>query len=101
MRMLEDEGFGFGNYIDIFDGGPAMTVVTDQIATIREAREAEVTAIGSDGSGEQHIVAAGRLSGFRACLGRVTAVGGRIALDSQSAEALQVATGDPVIHVRA
>ncbi|WP_066488757.1 arginine N-succinyltransferase, partial [Sphingomonas sp. CCH9-F2] len=28
MRMLENEGFAFENYIDIFDGGPTMTART-------------------------------------------------------------------------
>ena len=39
LRMLEHEGFAFDRYIDIFDGGPTVTAQTDQIRTIREARE--------------------------------------------------------------
>src|SRR3546814_15285792 len=35
MRMLENEGFAFENYVDIFDGGPTMTARTDQAASIR------------------------------------------------------------------
>ena len=38
LRMLEQEGFAFDRYIDIFDGGPTVTAQTDQIRTIREAR---------------------------------------------------------------
>ena len=34
MRMLENEGFAFQNYVDIFDGGPTMIARTDQIRTI-------------------------------------------------------------------
>ena len=37
MRMLEQEGFIFDRYIDIFDGGPTVTAPTDQIRTVREA----------------------------------------------------------------
>ena len=36
LRMLEDEGFVFDRYIDIFDGGPTVTAPTDQIRTVRE-----------------------------------------------------------------
>ena len=46
MRMLENEGFAFENYIDIFDGGPTMTARTDQVRTIRDARDATVDAVG-------------------------------------------------------
>ena len=38
LRMLEEEGFVFDRYIDIFDGGPTVTAQTDDIRTIREAR---------------------------------------------------------------
>ena len=37
--MLEHEGFGSEGYVDIFDGGPTMSVRTDEIRTIREARD--------------------------------------------------------------
>jgi arginine N-succinyltransferase len=97
MRMLENEGFAFENYIDIFDGGPTMTARTDQVKTIREARSATVTAIG-DG-GEVSLVATGRLAEFRTAHGRVTASDGGIALDSVSARALGVGIGDEVMHV--
>src|SRR3546814_5019350 len=42
MRMLENEGFGFDNYIDIFDGGPTMTARTDRVKAVRDARTAAV-----------------------------------------------------------
>ena len=38
MRMLEQEGFTGGDYVDIFDGGPTMSAKTDDIRTIREAQ---------------------------------------------------------------
>ena len=31
-RMLEEEGFVFDRYIDIFDGGPTVTAPTDRFA---------------------------------------------------------------------
>ena len=39
LRMLEEEGFYFERYIDIFDGGPTVTADTDDIRTIRESHE--------------------------------------------------------------
>src|SRR3546814_8723474 len=41
MRMLENEGFAFENYVDIFDGGPTMTARTDQVASIRDAKHVD------------------------------------------------------------
>src|SRR5690606_22838277 len=42
MRMLEEEGFAFEGYIDIFDGGPTMTARTDSVRSVAEARPREV-----------------------------------------------------------
>jgi arginine N-succinyltransferase len=97
MRMLENEGFAFENYIDIFDGGPTMTARTDQVKTVREAKTATVTAIG-DG-GEAALVSTGDLAGFRCAHGRISVSGGRVTLDSVSAEALGIGVGDEVMHV--
>ena len=63
MRMLENEGFSWERYIDIFDGGPTMTARTDQVRSVREARE---MALG-EASGEGVIVSSGRLNDFVAC----------------------------------
>ncbi|MEY4671805.1 MAG: hypothetical protein RLZZ415_1684, partial [Pseudomonadota bacterium] len=69
MRMLEEEGFAWENYIDIFDGGPTMTVRTDQIRSIREAQDQAVVAVdaalGDHKAGEKRLLAVGRLADFR------------------------------------
>ena len=36
MRMLEEEGFAYEGYVDIFDGGPTMTARTDRVRSICE-----------------------------------------------------------------
>jgi arginine N-succinyltransferase len=95
MRMLENEGFAFENYVDIFDGGPTMTARTDTVRTIRDARPAKVVAIDDDG-GEQSLVAAGRLAGFRCAYGRVRDCAGGIVLSRTCATALEIAEGADV-----
>jgi arginine N-succinyltransferase len=97
MRMLENEGFAFEDYIDIFDGGPTMTARTDQVKAIREAKATTVVAI-ADG-GEAALVSAGRLAGFRCAFGCVSANGDGIAIDAACAETLGVGVGDEVMHV--
>ncbi|WP_076070564.1 arginine N-succinyltransferase [Sphingomonas montana] len=36
LRLLEQEGFSWDGYVDIFDGGPTVSARTDQIAAIRD-----------------------------------------------------------------
>jgi arginine N-succinyltransferase len=96
QRMLEREGFAYDCYIDIFDGGPTMTVQTDQIATIREARKAIVVAIAEEG--EECLVAYGKLGAFRACCGRITTTKGGASIAPAAAAALGVSIGDFVTY---
>jgi arginine N-succinyltransferase len=98
MRMLENEGFHYEHYVDIFDGGPTMTARTDAIRSIREARDGAIVAIDSDG-GEECLVATGRLVAFRCAYGRVRPVGERIVLDPACAAALGVREDDRVSYV--
>ncbi len=103
MRMLEEEGFAWENYIDIFDGGPTMTVRTDQIRSIREAQDQPVVAIdaglGDHKAGEKRLVSVGRLADFRTAYGWVDQRDGGIALDPDCAKLLGVEPGMSVTHV--
>ena len=96
MRMLEEEGFEYEGYLDIFDGGPTMTAPTDRVKSIAAARPATVTGIDCGKGGQKVLLAAGRLAGFHACYGACEPVDGGIALDSQAAELLGVGPGDEV-----
>lgn len=98
MRMLENEGFAFENYIDIFDGGPTMTAKTDQVRTIREAQSTTVTAIDNDG-GEPALIATGRLADFRCAYGRLRPCGEGVAIDRTCATALAVTENAEISHV--
>lgn len=103
MRMLETEGFAWENYIDIFDGGPSMTVRTDQIRSVREAADAQFVAIderlGDHQDGEKRLVAVGTLADFRVAYGWVGERDGGIALDPACARTLGIEPGETVTHV--
>ncbi|WP_121116620.1 arginine N-succinyltransferase [Croceibacterium ferulae] len=94
MRMLEHEGFHHHGYVDIFDGGPTMTAMTDQVASVRQAHRGAL----SDtmlAKGEQALIAAGTLAAFRCCFGaRQVLDDGTVAIDLHTADLLQVGTGD-------
>lgn len=96
MRMLEQEGFAFENYIDIFDGGPTMTARTDQVMTVRDSRTDKVVDVTDGGSAS--IIARGTLADFRACHGRVGLSDGGVTVDSVSAAILGVEAGQDVRH---
>jgi arginine N-succinyltransferase len=101
LRMLEAEGFVYDRYVDIFDGGPTVTVPTDRIRTVRESRTERVIAIGEVDSARKMILAAGRLKGFRACCGSVRRVERKgIAIDAQAAKLLEVSVGEKVLMVQ-
>jgi arginine N-succinyltransferase len=99
MRMLEDEGFAYEDFIDIFDGGPTMTARIDNVKSVAEARADRIVRI-DGGAGEKRLLASGRLAGFRCCYGIGELTEGGIAIDPASAEILNLREGDEVWSVR-
>lgn len=99
LRMLEQEGFVFDRYIDIFDGGPTVTAPTDQIRTIHESRADKIAEIGEGGTLKM-LVATGRLKDFRAVYASVKKLPKQgIRIDAEAAALLEVKVGDPVVMV--
>jgi arginine N-succinyltransferase len=98
MRMLENEGFSYEGYVDIFDGGPTLTGRTDAVSSIRNAVRKPVSGIAL-AEGEKALIATGRLAGFRCCCGVRAFTEGGVAIDAEAAELLQVREGDEVWSV--
>jgi arginine N-succinyltransferase len=99
MRMLENEGFAYENYIDIFDGGPTVSVATDQIRTIRESRDLTLARLHEDEGGHRMLCAAGRLQDFACCYARVHLAADEVTLPPDAAALLGLAPGDRVVAV--
>jgi arginine N-succinyltransferase len=100
MRMLENEGFTHNGYVDIFDGGPTMSVATDQIHTVRDARQATVGRVDATlAGGARAVVAHGRLREFRAGYARIIAEDSQVAIDAEAADILSLEPGAQVTHV--
>src|SRR5690242_18794001 len=97
LRMLEEEGFYFDRYIDIFDGGPTVISDTDDIRTVREATRETIREIG-DGGKTRAIVATGRLKEFRCCGANIRKLPKKgLRIDAEAAELLEVKIGDEVL----
>ncbi|WP_126173588.1 arginine N-succinyltransferase [Altericroceibacterium xinjiangense] len=99
MRMLENEGFSYEGYVDIFDGGPTMIARTDNVASIASARAARTGRIDLE-RGEQALIASGTLGRFRCCYGaRAFAEDGTVSIDASAADMLGAEPGDEVWSV--
>lgn len=103
MRMLENEGFSWENYVDIFDGGPTMTVRTDQIRSVREAEDVTITDIsaqlGEHLGGDKKLLTVGRLANFKSSYGWTLPTESGVVLDEMSASTLGLAVGDQMTQV--
>ncbi len=103
MRMLENEGFEWEKYVDIFDGGPTMTAKTDGIKSISGATETCIIGlsdkIGDHLGGEKILAACGALRDYRASFAWMEQSNDGIILDARSAKLLGVGIGDKVTHV--
>jgi arginine N-succinyltransferase len=94
MRMLENEGFNYENYIDIFDGGPTMTARTDQVRSIRDARTDVIMGIAE--AGERALASTGSWQGFRSAFVRLVPVEGGVTINADGADTLGLQVGDTV-----
>lgn len=100
--LLEQEGFRYEGYVDIFDAGPTVECYRDNIHAIRQSKLLTVT-IGeedpvSDGASDAvpWLVANRRFEAWRAILVSATPRAGRMPLPPHAAATLDVAEGDIV-----
>lgn len=101
MRMLENEGFAYEKYVDIFDGGPTMIAPTDRVRAIAEAADAAVTGVTSNPTGTRALIATGRWSDFRCAIGVIETRDGGVTIDEDAAALLGVEAGDRVQWIAA
>lgn len=95
LRLLEQEGFRYERYIDIFDGGPLVSCGTDEVATLRESRL--MTVAGAvQGEPVRALVSTDRLGDFRCVQTEVTLGEGAVGLDEATRRALDATTGQTV-----
>ncbi|MEO5578171.1 MAG: arginine N-succinyltransferase, partial [Sphingomicrobium sp.] len=99
LRMLENEGFHYDSYIDIFDGGPTVTAATDKIRTIEHSDWLRYAGAPQPGEkSETMVLASGRLEHFVAAYGQAQrGSDGEIYLDDQTAELLRLDGGDNLL----
>lgn len=95
-NMLLKEGFQFRGYIDVFDGGPLVDAPIDEIETVKTSKVYKVASLADPGAAPLMLIAAGRLSTFRALRAPAKVNGDSMTISEASAKALGVAAGDEI-----
>lgn len=95
--ILMRDGFESDNYVDIFDGGPALHARTSSIRSIAQSRQVPVR-IGEGGKGNRgYLVTNGQLQDFRAVVAELDWVPGKpVTLNQETVEALGIGEGASV-----
>lgn len=98
-KMLEDEGFRYHGYTDIFDAGPTLETDVQDIRAVRESRyvKARINDT-SDHARTQHcLISNTSLENYRCCLAELDlSHPSQIDISSDLAAALQIPTGSAV-----
>jgi arginine N-succinyltransferase len=95
-RLLEWEGFRFDNVVDIFEGGPLVSVSRDAIRTVREAKRL-VACADERAQGASVLAANAQVAEFRAARFAARVEAGALHAHPGALEALRVKDGEEVI----
>jgi arginine N-succinyltransferase len=97
LHLLEQEGFRYQGYIDIFDGGPSVEVPRSEIRSIKRSHLFEAVIAEPAGGGVPCLVANTALHSFRCTYSsQLYLEDQKVALPAAAAAALQVVEGESV-----
>ncbi|MBM7456378.1 arginine N-succinyltransferase [Oceanisphaera litoralis] len=97
LHLLEEEGFSWRGYVDIFDAGPSVECDLRQIRTVRNSRQLKVH-VGEPVNAGMHLISNTRFDGFRALIGDVAVNEEKVqaVMTEEVARLLMVEDGDTV-----
>ena len=87
LHLLEQEGFRYQGYIDIFDGGPSVEAPLEEIRSIRRSQVVTVF-VGKPAPGAPCLIANAELGNFRCAYAEYAIKNGHITLPPELAKAL-------------
>ena len=103
LKLLEQEGFRYRGYVDIFDAGPTMEADVQNIATVHDSVEAKVHIMSALDTHklDNYFVINTKVSDFRACSGQLKPFVDNqnevsVGMSQEVADALRVTQGDTV-----
>ena len=96
--MLEDEGFRYQGYVDIFDGGPTLETQVQDIRAVRDSKRYTTTLDDNVTAGNTpYLVSNTSLTDYRCTMVYINAPeSGPLHISTELANALQLQTGDPL-----
>ena len=92
LHLLEQEGFRYQGYIDIFDGGPAVEVALADIRSIRRSQIA-LAQLGPSARGAPCLIANTSVADFRCALTELAPEDGHVVVTAEMARDLLLAEG--------
>jgi arginine N-succinyltransferase len=101
-HLLEQEGFWYEGYVDIFDAGPVLRAHTKELRIVRESQLAiacRTPAVDGTAPAAERpalLVASTRRADFRVIVAEGAVEYGQLQLGAQQMDALQICDGDPV-----
>lgn len=93
LHLLEQEGFRYQGYIDIFDGGPAVECQVSDVRSIRDSQGVQVR-VGKPAGGSPCLIANTAVGDFRCTLAELEPEDGAVTIDAALAAALHLTAGD-------
>lgn len=92
LKLLEQEGFRYQGYVDIFDGGPSVEAPLEAVQSIARSARLPVR-IGEASSGAMHLIANEGLADFRCALAELTPTADGVGIDTALAAQLGLDEG--------
>lgn len=103
LRLLEKEGFRYGGYADVFDGGPTVQCQIRNVETVQNSKSGLVQKIVAESdfhASQRYIISNHQVQNFRTVREALAiAEDGTITLGELTAAALQVQIGQTVSYV--
>jgi arginine N-succinyltransferase len=96
LKLLEQEGFRYQGYIDIFDGGPTVEAPRDSIRSVRRTRALPWRIGDSPRAGVRCLLGNGELAGYRCALASVDPDIEPVTISAELAEVLKLRAGQPL-----
>jgi arginine N-succinyltransferase len=96
LKLLEQEGFRYQGYIDIFDGGPTVEAPRDSIRTVRRTYPLRWSVATDPEGGSNCLVSNGGLGDYRCALARLNPGPEQVEISAELAEVLKLRRGQPL-----
>lgn len=99
VAVLEEEGFEFSHYVDIFDGGPTLESVLKHVKTVAQSQRARISAVHDNASGVPCMMSF-QGEEYRVSLGELICLAdGSVEISSALAQNLHCSLGDTVRYM--